>query len=129
MALFPEKMMIVNEMNINSISGKLLTFIEQFRLIHWQAESYNQHKLTDEFIEHLSNFRDDVIEILISYTGTFPRNYKLGDITVLVTLNDLLLYCRQIKSYAEINKYDALSALIDEMYIKLYKYKYLLNMK
>lgn len=76
-SLFPEEMMKSTTMDINSIAGKLISYHTQLRVIHWQTLSFAEHKATDELIDKIGDFIDNITEKLIGYTGARPKSLKI----------------------------------------------------
>lgn len=130
-SLFPQEMLLSPELDIDAVAGKLLTFTEQFHLIHWQTESYAEHVATGELYECLQTFRDGVIEKLIGYTGTKPETFKMGNINTSAetAISELMTFATSLKRYAETNGFIDISAMADTLSGTAAKYKYLLGLK
>lgn len=129
-SLFPQEMLSESELNIETIAGKLLTFTEQFHLIHWQTDSYAEHSATGELYEYLQTFRDGIIEKLIGYTGRKPAVYKMGGINTSAetAISELMTFATSLKSYADNNGFIDISAMADTLSGTSAKYKFLLGL-
>lgn len=134
-SLFPEEMLSSkgNGMNltIDSIASKIVIYELQLQLIHWQTSSYAEHKATNEIYEYLQDFRDNLIEKLMGYTGKKPSNINVGSINTTLSTSVAMEICnfaKSLKSYAEINNYLDVSNLADELSGKANKFKYLLTL-
>jgi hypothetical protein len=64
-------------MTTEEIAGKLTFFHEQVHMIHWQTRSFAEHKATGGFYEFLQDFKDDVVEKLMGYTGKRIQAMKI----------------------------------------------------
>lgn len=129
-SLFPQEMMNTSELDLESIAGKLLTFAEQFHLVHWQTGSYAEHIATGELYEYLYTFRDEVIEKLMGYTGRKPNGFKMGNINTSseTAISELMSFAISLKRYAESNGFIDVAAMADTLSGKAAKYKYLLRL-
>ncbi len=115
---------------MENIAGKLLTFTEQFHLIHWQTESYAEHMATGELYEYLEGFKDKLIERLMGYTGRRPDTYTMGVINTSSqsAISELISFSSSLKKYAESNNFLDVGNLADELSGKAAKCKYLLSL-
>jgi DNA-binding ferritin-like protein len=130
-SLFPEEMMKSGELNLETIAGKLTYFHEQLHLLHWQTKSYAQHKALGKIYEYVQDFKDDVVEKLMGYTGKRPGVYKIealsaADSNSVVTA--LMDFASNLKRYAESNSYHDIANLADALSGEAAKTKYLLTL-
>jgi DNA-binding ferritin-like protein len=129
-SLFPEEMMKSGELNLETIAGKLTYFHEQLHLTHWQTTSYAEHKALGKLYEYVQDFKDDVIEKLMGYTGKRPAPYKIEPLincTGNECVSNLLSFASSLKSYAESNSYHDIANLADALSGEAAKTKYLLT--
>jgi DNA-binding ferritin-like protein len=130
-SLFPEEMMKSGELNLETIAGKLTYFHEQLHLTHWQTTSYAEHKALGKLYEYVQDFKDDVIEKLMGYTGKRPAPYKIEPLTNCTgneCVSNLLSFASSLKSYAESNSYHDIANLADALSGEAAKTKYLLTL-
>jgi DNA-binding ferritin-like protein len=130
-SLFPEEMMKSGELNLETIAGKLTYFHEQLHLTHWQTTSYAEHKALGKLYEYVQDFKDDVIEKLMGYTGKRPAPYKIEALTNCTgneCVSNLLAFASSLKSYAESNSYHDIDNLADALSGEAAKTKYLLTL-
>ena len=130
-SLFPDEMMKSGELNLETIAGKLTYFHEQLHLTHWQTTSYAEHKSLGKLYEYVQEFKDDVIEKLMGYTGKRPAPYKIEPLincTGSECVSNLLSFASSLKSYAESNSYHDIANLADALSGEAAKTKYLLTL-
>jgi DNA-binding ferritin-like protein len=134
-SFFPEEMMISSssseELTLETIAGKLTYFHEQLHLTHWQTTSYAEHKALGKLYEYVQDFKDDIIEKLMGYTGKRPAPYKIEPLTNCTGMQctlDLLSFASQLKSYGEVNKFHDVCNLADALSGESAKTKYLLTL-
>jgi len=130
-SLFPEEMMKSGELNLETIAGKLTYFHEQLHLTHWQTTSYAEHKSLGKLYEYVQEFKDDVIEKLMGYTGKRPTPYKIEPLincTGNECVSNILSFASSLKSYGEANSYHDIVNLADALSGEAAKTKYLLTL-
>jgi len=130
-SLFPEEMMKSGELNLETIAGKLTYFHEQLHLTHWQTTSYAEHKALGKLYEYVQDFKDDVIEKLMGYTGKRPTPYKIEPLincTGNECVSNILSFASSLKSYGEANSYHDIANLADALSGEAAKTKYLLTL-
>jgi DNA-binding ferritin-like protein len=116
---------------LETIAGKLTYFHEQLHLTHWQTTSYAEHKALGKLYEYVQDFKDDVIEKLMGYTGKRPAPYKIEPLincTGNECVSNLLSFASSLKSYAESNGYHDIDNLADALSGEAAKTKYLLTL-
>jgi DNA-binding ferritin-like protein len=130
-SLFPQEMLSSGDMSLESIASKLTYFHEQLHLLHWQTTSYAEHKALGKLYEYVQDFKDDVIEKLMGYTGKRPNAYKidpLGAASATSVVSELISFSSSLRSYAESNGYQDISNLADSLSGEAAKTKYLLTL-
>lgn len=130
-SLFPEEMMRSGELNLDTIAAKLTYFHEQLHLLHWQTKSYAEHKTLGKIYEFVQDFKDDVVEKIMGYTGKRPGIYKIealsaADSTSVVAA--LMDFAINLKKYGEVNSFHDISNLADALCGEAAKTKYLLTL-
>jgi DNA-binding ferritin-like protein len=130
-SLFPDEMMKSGELNLETIAGKLTYFHEQLHLLHWQTKSYAQHKALGKIYEYVQDFKDDVVEKLMGYTGKRPGAIKLEQLTATdpnAVVTALMDFASNLKRYAESNSFHDIANLADALSGEAAKTKYLLTL-
>jgi DNA-binding ferritin-like protein len=130
-SLFPDEMMKSGELNLEIIAGKLTYFHEQLHLLHWQTKSYAQHKALGKIYEYVQDFKDDIVEKLMGYTGKRPGAIKLEQLTATdpnAVVTALMDFASNLKRYAEANSYHDIANLADALSGEAAKTKYLLTL-
>ena len=119
------------ELSLESIAGKLTYFHEQLHLLHWQTQSFAEHKALGSLYEYIQDFKDDVIEKLMGYTNKRPGIYKIEPLTSatpMAVVSEILSFASQLKSFAERNAYHDIANLADSFSGEAAKTKYLLTL-
>lgn len=133
-SLFPEDMMKSSSsegLTLETIAGKLTYFHEQLHLTHWQTTSYAEHQALGSLYDYVQDFKDDVIEKIMGYTGKRPAPYKIEPLTNCTGMQctlDLLSFASQLKAYGEVNKFHDVCNLADALSGQAAKTKYLLTL-
>ena len=89
-------------LTLETIASKLTYFQEQIHLLHWQTNMYSEHKLLGSLYEYIQDFKDELIEKLMGYTGKKPAVYKLEPLstsTSNVVVDELLSFAKSLKEY------------------------------
>ena len=118
-------------LTLETIASKLTYFQEQIHLLHWQTNSYAEHKNLGSLYEYIQEFKDDLIEKLMGYTGKKPAVYKLEPLstsTSNVVVDELLSFAKSLKEYGEMNCYQDVCNLSDSLSGEAVKVKYLLTL-
>jgi len=130
-SLFPEEMMNVNVLTLESIAGKLTFFHEQLHLLHWQTSSYATHMCLGSLYDYVHDFKDQIIEKIMGYTGRRPTVFKIDPLTNLPPVNvvtDLMTFAGELKKYGEANSYHDVCNMADALSGEGAKCKYLLTL-
>ena len=110
LSIFPEGMMGgSNSLNLDSIAAKLTHFVDQLHLLHWQTTSYAEHQALGGLYDKVFDFKDEIVEKIMGYTGTRPkatkqemlRDYSIG-ISKSVVL-DLKSFASDLERHASSN--------------------------
>ena len=118
-------------LTLETIASKLTYFQEQIHLLHWQTNSYAEHKALGSLYEYIQDFKDDLIEKLMGYTGKKPAVYKLEPLSTSasnVVVDELLSFAKSLKEYGEMNCYQDVCNLSDSLSGEAAKVKYLLTL-
>jgi hypothetical protein len=132
--IFPSEMLNSSQeaMSIESVATKMLYFIEQVHLIHWQAMTHHEHIITGTFYEFLEDVRDGLIEKLMGYQGRRIGMYKVEQFTPCtaeMVVNEVMSFADSLKRYADNNGYHDVAATADTISGECAKTLYLLSFK
>jgi DNA-binding ferritin-like protein len=112
-SLFPQDMLnsssMGNSLNLDGIAAKLTHFVDQLHLLHWQTTSYAEHQALGGLYDKVFDYKDDIVEKIMGYTGTRPkatkhdmlRDYSIGLPKSVVI--DLKSFAKELEEYAEAN--------------------------
>ena len=135
LSIFPDIMnpskVATEGLTLETIASKLTYFQEQIHLLHWQTNSYAEHKNLGSLYEYIQEFKDELIEKLMGYTGKKPAVYKLEPLstsTSNVVVDELLSFAKSLKEYGEMNCYQDVCNLSDSLSGEAAKVKYLLTL-
>jgi hypothetical protein len=119
-------------MTIEEVAGKLAFFHEQIHMIHWQTRSFAEHKATGAFYEYLQDFKDNVIEKLMGYTGKRIQAMKIELIgnkaDSMEVVDRVLVFAEDLKEYADDNGFSDVENMAQELSGQAAKMKYLLTL-
>lgn len=130
-SLFPKEMMKGNELSLETIAGKLMYFQSQLHLIHWQTSNYAEHTATGSLYDYIHDFKDELIEKLMGYTGHKPSVFKIDPListTSMNVVNDILSFAKDLKKYGESNNFQDVCNLSDSLSGEAAKIKFLLTL-
>jgi DNA-binding ferritin-like protein len=132
-SLFPDDMMKSSSegLTLESIAAKLTYFHEQLHLLHWQSNSYAEHKALGKLYEYVQDFKDGLVEKIMGYTGKRPAPYKIEPLTNCTAgecVNNLLSFASALKMYGEKNGYHDVCNLADSLSGEAAKTRYLLTL-
>ena len=135
LSIFPDIMnpskVATEGLTLETIASKLTYFQEQIHLLHWQTNSYAEHKNLGSLYEYIQEFKDELIEKLMGYIGRKPAVYKLEPLstsTSNVVVDELLSFAKSLKEYGEMNCYQDVCNLSDSLSGEAAKVKYLLTL-
>ena len=135
LSIFPDIMnpskVATEVLTLETIASKLTYFQEQVHLLHWQTNSYAEHKALGSLYEYIQEFKDDLIEKLMGYIGRKPAVYKLEPLstsTSNVVVDELISFAKLLKEYGEMNCYQDVCNLSDSLSGETAKTKYLLTL-
>lgn len=115
-----------------SIGGKLAYFHEQIHLLHWQTRSFAEHKALDGLYEFLQDFKDDVVEKLMGYTGKRIQSLTIDAIDSKAdsdkVVDEIVKFAEELMKFADSNKYLDVSNMAQDLSGEAAKVKYLLTL-
>jgi hypothetical protein len=130
--------------NFRQIIGEFFTFIIYIKMLHWQTDSYAQHKTTDALLIAIDPLFDQFMETLQGDLGqkvniSSPLNIVVNNMTNLSSQN-ILDYLSKFESFLSkdleaiinsqgIKNKTALLNIRDEVLGEVQKTKYLMTFK
>tara|TARA_R110000868_G_scaffold14285_16_gene66471 strand:- start:1749 stop:2177 length:429 start_codon:yes stop_codon:yes gene_type:complete len=137
-SLFPDDMMESlgsgSSLNLDSIATKLTHFVDQLHLLHWQTTSYAEHQALGGLYDKVFDFKDEIVEKIMGYTGRRPkamkhdilRDYSIGMANSVVS--DLMSFSKELEEYAESNSMPDICNIAQSLSGEAAKTKYLLTL-
>jgi hypothetical protein len=109
-SVFPKEMLSMGSgLNLESIASKMSYFYEQLHLLHFQTTSYAEHAALGTIYAKVGDFKDEIIEKIMGYTGKRIKAYKidaLKDYSPGISkqvVKELLNFASKLEDYAEAN--------------------------
>lgn len=133
-SLFPEEMMSSSsqQLTLETVAAKLVYFHEQLHLLHFQTNSYAEHKALGSLYEDVQDFKDDVIEKLMGYMGRKIKAFKIEPLSDTADCNavvsNLISFAYDLETWAEANRYCDVENMAQDLSGKAAKTKYLLTL-
>ena len=119
-------------MTTEEIAGKLTYFQEQIHMIHWQTRSFAEHKATGGFYEFLQEFRDDIIEKMMGYTGKRIKSLKIdaiaSDADAMKIADEVMMFANDLEEYGDMTGYMDICNMAQDLSGRAAKLKYLLTL-
>lgn len=119
-------------MTTEEIAGKLAFFHEQIHLIHWQTRSFAEHTALGNFYDFLQDFKDDVVEKLMGYTGKRIQSLKIDAIDSkadsMKIVDEVMKFSKDLETYGDTAKFGDISNLAQSLSGETAKLKYLLTL-
>lgn len=119
-------------MTTEDIASKLTYFQEQVHLFHWQTRSFSEHKATGSLYEFIQEFKDDVIEKLMGYTGKRIKGMKMeavkSDVDCMALVDEIIKFSEELMKFAETSKYWDIANIAQTLSGEAAKTKYLLTL-
>jgi hypothetical protein len=117
-------------------TSTFLTIQAQFKILHWQTQSYAKHKAYGEIYEALDGLIDTFMEV---YMGKYGRPQltecdeikisNLGEIKVDDFLNTIIEFLCSFNEFFQEPKDSDLLNIRDEMMAEVNKLKYLITLR
>ena len=114
--------------------GKFLALQNQIRVLHWQTESYAEHKALGKAYESLDELVDSFVETYFGAHGRHSGASKLevvdyGEATPVAVMEDGIKFLKEeIEEYLDDSDTDLMN-IRDDMLGTLNHTKYLLSLK
>lgn len=119
-------------MTTEEIAGKLAFFHEQIHLIHWQTRSFAEHTALGKYYEFLQDFKDDVVEKLMGYTGKRIQGLKIDAIDPkadsMKIVEEIQKFSKDLEVFGDSSKFGDISNMAQSLSGETAKIKYLLTL-
>ena len=119
-------------MTLEEIAGKLAYFHEQIHIIHWETRGFAEHKATGALYEYIQDFKDDVVEKLMGYTGKRIKGMKIDALKPgcdsMDIVDEVIKFAEELMNFADTNKYLEVSNMAQSLSGEAAKTKYLLTL-
>jgi hypothetical protein len=119
-------------MTTEDIAGRLATFHEQFHMIHWETRSFAEHKATGGFYEFLQDFKDEVVEKLMGYTGKRIKGMRIEPMKsgqdALELTDQVLMFANELEVFGDSNRFPDICNMAQSLSGEAAKLKYLLTL-
>jgi DNA-binding ferritin-like protein len=135
-SLFPQEMLssASGEMSPDSIATKLSYFELQLHNLHWGTKSYAEHQALGGLYDAVFDFKDDIIEKIMGYSGTRAKignvgqlkDYSPGASTQVVA--ELITFAKQLQNYGASNNMPDIENVAQALSGTAAKTKYLLTL-
>ncbi len=135
-SLFPQEMLssASGEMSPDSIATKLSYFELQLHNLHWGTKSYAEHQALGGLYDAVFDFKDDIIEKIMGYSGTRAKignvgqlkDYSAGAATQVV--GELITFAKQLQNYGASNNMPDIENVAQALSGTAAKTKYLLTL-
>jgi len=134
-SLFPEEMLKSSSsgssFTLESIAGKLGSFQEQIKFIHWRTKNNSEHIALGDLHDYLVEKRDLIIEELMGYEGRTIEGFKIDPIDPKLGHNEavkaLEKYAHELYEWGEDKMYCGIELNSQKISAKCAKTLYLLT--
>ena len=135
-SLFPQNMLSTasGDLTPDSIATKLTYFELQLHNLHWGTRSYAEHQALGGLYDAVFDFKDDIIEKIMGYSGTRAKignpgqlkDYSPGVSETVVA--DLISFSKQLQNYGASNNMPDIENVAQALSGTAAKTKYLLTL-
>ena len=110
-SLFPQEMLsnASGELSPDSIATKLTYFELQLHNLHWGTKSYAEHQALGGLYDAVFDFKDDIIEKIMGYSGVRAKIGNVGQLKEYTpgastkVVGELITFAKQLKNYGASN--------------------------
>jgi len=131
-SLFPEEMMNMSSLSLESVASKLTHFHEQLHLLHWQTMSYAEHMALGSLYDYVHDVKDEIIEKMMGYMNRRVKGFKIDPISESAlpstVVSNLILFAKELEEYAEMNGMCDIENISQSLSGEAAKTKYLLTL-
>ena len=135
-SFFPKEMMggSGTSLSLDVIKAKLNWFELQIHELHWQTTVYSEHKCLGSLYDKVFDFKDEIIEKIMGYTGVRTKakpvetisDYTPGKSTQVI--KELLVFAKQLENYASSNNMPDIENIAQSLSGEASKSLYLLTL-
>lgn len=135
-SLFPQEMLSTasGDLSPDSIATKLAYFELQLHNLHWATRSYAEHKALGKLYESVHDFKDEIMEKIMGYSGIRAKignpgqfkEYAPGVSSQVVT--ELMMFAKQLQTYGGTNNMPDIENVAQSLSGTAAKTKYLLTL-
>jgi hypothetical protein len=135
-SLFPQEMMssASGDLTPDSIATKLTYFELQLHNLHWSTRSYAEHKTLGKLYEKVIDFKDEITEKIMGYSGTRAKIGNPGQLkeyapgVSAVVVKELILFAKQLQNYGAANNMPDIENVAQSLSGKAAQSEYLLTL-
>ena len=135
-SLFPQEMLssASGEMSPDSIATKLSYFELQLHNLHWGTKSYAEHQALGGLYDAVFDFKDDIIEKIMGYSGTRAKIGNVGQLkdyspgVSSQVVGELITFAKQLQNYGASNNMPDIENVAQALSGTAAKTKYLLTL-
>jgi hypothetical protein len=122
---------------MTSLMATFLGIQSQFKVFHWQTQSYSKHQAYGGIYDTLNTLSDEFIEIYMGKYGRLALEGEadaillgnIGEVNIEEFLETIIEFLLSLNHKLDSNKDSDLLNLRDEMLAAINKLKYLLTLK
>lgn len=135
MAIFPENILNQETLTIDNIIAKMSYFFEQTHLYHLQTYSHAEHKALNELYDGLLDFKDEIAEKLMGYSGRRIKAYKIeplqeyADGCSIKLTSDIIAFAKKLETFGTMNDMPDINNIAQSLSGLASQKKYLLTMR
>jgi hypothetical protein len=135
-SLFPQEMLnsASGDLSPDSIATKLTYFELELHNLHWATRSYAEHKSLGKLYEAVIDFKDEIIEKIMGYSGTRAKVGNPGQLKDYApgvseqVVSELISFAKQLQNYGATNNMPDIENVAQSLSGKAATTKYLLTL-
>lgn len=135
-SLFPQEMLsnASGELSPDSIATKLTYFELQLHNLHWGTKSYAEHQALGGLYDAVFDFKDDIIEKIMGYSGVRAKIGNVGQLkehtpgASTQVVGELITFAKQLQNYGASNNMPDIENVAQALSGTAAKTKYLLTL-
>lgn len=135
MAIFPEELLNKDVLTIDNVVAKMSYFFEQTHLYHLQTFSHSEHKALNELYDSLLDFKDEIAEKLMGYSGKRIKAYRIEPLLEysegcsIKLVSDIILFAKKLELFGTVNNMPDINNIAQSLSGTAAQKKYLLTLK
>jgi DNA-binding ferritin-like protein len=135
-SLFPQEMLsnASGELSPDSIATKLSYFELQLHNLHWGTKSYAEHQALGGLYDAVFDFKDDIIEKIMGYSGVRAKIGNVGQLKEYTSgastqvVGELITFAKQLQNYGASNNMPDIENVAQSLSGTAAKCRYLLTL-